>query len=191
MARLKTYDETLRHWQSRLNLVSPSSLADSWRRHFLDSAQLFPLIPPGSAPVIDLGAGAGFPGLVLAILGIAPVVLIESNARKCSFLREVARATATQVTIFTGRVEDFRAPAPARAVTARALASLDKLLALAAPLVAADGVCLFLKGAAVEEELTIAVKKWHMNVERIRSLSDDQATILKIRDLQTKGLPQP
>ena len=166
-----------------MNLVAATTLADPWRRHFLDSAQLRPLLPDPPGPLGDLGSGAGFPGLVLAILGVSPVTLVESNARKCAFLREVARATETRVDIFAGRIETFQLRPLAQVVTARALAPLEKLLGLAAPLLAPGGFCLFLKGAQVERELTLAAKTWKMSVERIRSLSDDQATILKIRGL--------
>src|SRR5437588_12718613 len=93
LARLDAYAELLRQWSPRINLVAASTLDDLWRRHVLDSAQLFPLLPPGAHSLIDLGSGAGFPGLVLAILGVPAVELIESDARKCAFLREAARGT--------------------------------------------------------------------------------------------------
>src|SRR3954469_13124540 len=92
--RLDIYADLLRKWQRSINLVGPRTVGDLWNRHFLDSAQLLPLMPPGVSVLVDFGSGAGFPGLVLAILGVKQVHLIESDQRKATFLREVARATA-------------------------------------------------------------------------------------------------
>lgn len=187
LIRLEVYAELLKDWQTRMNLVSNSSLDDLWRRHFLDSAQLFRLLSPRPSPLFDLGSGAGFPGMVLAIMGVPDVTLIESNQKKSSFLREVAKETGTKVTIFADRTEQFYGPAPANTIVARALAPLDKLIPLAKPLLARGGEFLFMKGARADEELTIASEKWHIDVERIRSLSDDQATILRITQVRSKG----
>ncbi len=95
MARLETYAALLEKWQPRINLVGPATLRDRWRRHFLDSAQLLPLLPEATERLVDLGSGAGFPGLALAILGVPDVHLIESDQRKVAFLRAVSAATAT------------------------------------------------------------------------------------------------
>jgi 16S rRNA (guanine527-N7)-methyltransferase len=187
LIRLEVYAEMLRDWQTRMNLVSYSSLDDLWRRHFLDSAQLFRLLSSEPSPLFDIGSGAGFPGLVLAIMGVPDVTLIESNQKKCSFLREVAKKTGTRVTVFADRAEQFYGPAPARTIVARALAPLEKLIPLAKPLLARGGEFLFMKGARADEELTVASKRWHIDVERIRSLSDDQATILRITQVRSKG----
>lgn len=187
LERLDRYADLLDRWHKMMSLVSGASLQDMWRRHFFDSAQLFNLLPANPSPLVDLGSGAGFPGLVLAIMGVPNVTLIESSRKKCSFLQEVARETDTDVEIFAGRIEQFRAPELARTITARALAPLDKLLELAEPLLAPGGQYLFMKGARAEEELTVAQKKWHIEVERIRSLSDDQATILRITGLKIRG----
>ena len=187
LVRLETYCDLLRDWQTRMNLVAKSTLEDPWQRHFLDSAQLFRLLRPEPSPLFDLGSGAGFPGLVLAIMGVSDVTLIESNQKKSSFLREVAAQTGTKVRIFSDRIENFHGPFPARTIVARALAPLKKLIPLALPLRARDGELLFMKGARADEELTVAQKKWHIDVERIRSMSDDQATILRITQVRPKG----
>src|SRR5512132_2616021 len=143
--RLSAYLAILERWQRRINLVGAGTLADPWRRHFLDSAQLAPLLPSDRPRLIDLGSGAGFPGLVLAILTPVRVRLVESDARKCAFLSEVARMTGAQVEIENARIESL-APAACEVVSARALAPLRKLLEYAGRLLASNGSCLFLKG---------------------------------------------
>jgi 16S rRNA (guanine527-N7)-methyltransferase len=180
LARLSAYEQLLRKWQKAINLVGPSTLHDPWRRHFLDSAQLLDLIPPARPPgLIDLGSGAGFPGLVLAILGLPDVHLVEVDARKCAFLREVARITDTPVTIHPWRIADL----PEQVfgiVTARALAPLDKLLDLAMPVAAPGARLLFHKGRTVDRELTTARKRWKLSMTRVASRSDAEGVILTI-----------
>lgn len=180
--RLEIYATLLRKWQARINLVAPSTLDDVWRRHMLDSAQLVPLMPEGPDPVFDLGSGGGFPGLVLAILGVTDVTLVEADSRKATFLREVARATETPVAVESCRIEAVP-PRTARAVTARALAPLPRLLGQAVRFCDAQTVCLFPKGQDVERELTDATKDWMMQVDRVPSRSDPAGTILVIKEL--------
>jgi 16S rRNA (guanine527-N7)-methyltransferase len=188
---LRRYAEILVKWQKSINLVSPDSLNDLWRRHMLDSAQLKAFLPPKARSLIDLGSGAGFPGLVLAILGVADVQLMESDSRKCVFLAEAARAAGLTVgqnpVIHRGRLEEI-ADLRANVVTARACAPLVQLLAYAEPFLEADSICLFLKGGRVDEELTEAEKTWRMTVERFPSLSDPTGTILRIRQVARAGL---
>ena len=173
----------LARWQRRINLVGPRTLDDPWRRHVLDSAQLLPLLGDTAGPVVDIGSGAGFPGLVLAILGRPDVHLVESNARKAAFLREAARQAAAPVTVHARRIEDL-APFAAAAVTARACAPLPKLLDLAAPFLGLGAIGLFLKGAGVDEELTAARERFNMAVERHPSRSDPAATIVIVRNVE-------
>lgn len=183
--RLRTYAELLEKWQARINLVGPATLPDLWRRHMLDSAQLFPLLPPDTPRLIDLGSGAGFPGLVLAILGVPEVHLVESDLRKGAFLREVARQTGARVTVHPARIEtltDLKAPV----VTARALAALPKLLDLAVPLLESNGQCLFLKGQNIEEELTSARKIWIFDEDRSPSRTDASGIVLRVREVRPK-----
>jgi 16S rRNA (guanine527-N7)-methyltransferase len=177
--RLNTYADLLRKWQRSINLVGPRTIDDLWNRHFTDSAQLLPLIPPSARVLVDFGSGAGFPGLVLAILGVSQVHLIESDQRKATFLREVARATGTPVTIHAKRIEQV-APFPADVVSARALAPLGDLLGFAAPFLHPDSLCLFPKGQMAEDELTAASRTWNINVDRIQSVTDPSATILRL-----------
>lgn len=191
LAQLVVYKELLESTQVRLNLVGPATLPDAWNRHFFDSAQLLPLIPKTARRLVDLGSGAGFPGLVLAIL--APrleVHLVEGNRHKAGFLAEVARKTgaARRVIIHATRIAHAtpKLAGSADVVTARALAELEDLLGLAAPLLKRDGIALLPKGAKAEAELTRANKKWKMRVERIPSRSDPSGTIFRISDLVRK-----
>lgn len=193
--RFRTYHSLLVKWQRAVNLVGPRTIDDAWQRHFLDSAQLWPLIERDISgrpnPVLaDLGSGAGFPGLVLAIMasgaGVPLAVhLVESDQRKAAFLQEVARATETAVTIHALRAEALGRSGLFKAdiVTARALAPVDELLALAEPFLQPDGICVFLKGAAVDAELTRAGETWTMAVERVPSRTDSSGTILRIHDI--------
>lgn len=186
MDRLDVYADTLRTWQPRINLISNKSLDDLWRRHFLDSVQLAKWVSP-DLRVIDLGSGAGFPGLVLSIVTGAPVVLAESDTRKCAFLREIRRLTGAPAEIAEGRIEDLDTGAmtdgPFDIVVARALAPLTDLLGLAAGLMKPNGFCLFLKGAQVDRELTDASEFWNIQVEQHQSLSDPDGAVLKIGNL--------
>lgn len=187
LERLTVYADLLVKWQVRINLVGPETVADLWSRHFLDSAQLWRLIPPEAGRLVDLGSGAGFPGLVLAVMrptaaARPEVFLVESDARKCAFLREAARLTGTQVTVINQRIEQV-APLQADVVVARALAPLVKLLAWAAPHLAPGGQCLFLKGRGAEDELTATAKEWKITADRVLSLTDPAGIVLQLREV--------
>ncbi len=182
LARLEAYADLLTRWSAQINLVGRDTIADLWRRHFLDSAQLRPFVPDGAQSLIDLGAGAGFPGLVLAILGVPDVELVEADSRKAAFLREAARVTEASVTIRPCRV----AAVPLHlvgVVTARALAPLDRLLDLAQPFLGPDTVCLFLKGERAGEELTLARKRWTMTVVLHNSIADPRGVVLRLHQV--------
>jgi 16S rRNA (guanine527-N7)-methyltransferase len=183
MDRLTVYAEMLEKWQKSINLVGPDTIPSLWVRHFLDSAQLFPLFPQNIHRVVDMGSGAGFPGLVLAILGAPDVNLIESDSRKCAFLRETARMTGTELKIHNCRIEKAP-PLAADLVTARALAPLDKLLEWAEPHLLPGGHCLFLKGRGVDDELTQAAEGWNIQAERVQSLSDPSGSILHLQEVR-------
>lgn len=185
-ARLRAYEALLRRWNAKINLVSRADAADIWTRHILDSAQLAPLMPTGTDSFTDLGSGAGFPGLVLAIVTGRPVQLVESDHRKAAFLREAARETEAAATVHAARAEALTLP-PAAAVTARALAPLASLLGLAERFLRPDGICLFPKGATAADELTAAAIEWHMRVERFPSLTSPGATILRISEITRAG----
>jgi 16S rRNA (guanine527-N7)-methyltransferase len=183
MERLAVYLELLGRWQSAISLVGPKALRDPWRRLFLDSAQLTTHLPPNAGSLVDLGSGAGFPGMVLAILGVPGVHLIESNRRKAIFLREAARLTSAPVEVHAERIERM-AGFLSDVVTARGLAPLPRLLGLAAPFLAPATVCLFLKGRNLTGELTEARKTWHMIAHMSPSLSDPMGVVLKLREVR-------
>jgi 16S rRNA (guanine527-N7)-methyltransferase len=182
LARFEAYAELLKRWSGRINLVSGNALHDPWRRHFLDSAQLLPFLPSNAQSLVDLGSGAGFPGLVLAILGVPGVALVEADARKCAFLREAARIAAAPITIHNTRAEAMT-PCPADVVTARGCAPLDRLLVLSQWFIGPKTVCLFLKGAGVAEELTAARRAWTMTVSLHPSWSDPRGAILSLEQI--------
>lgn len=177
--RLRRYADLLVKWNRRINLVGQGTLPDLWRRHMLDSAQLYPLIADPKALLLDLGSGAGFPGLVLAAMGATDVHLIESDRRKCAFLGEAARVIGVPVTIHAERIESAT-PFIARTIVSRALAPLPDLLELAARFSNEHSEFLFFKGRTVEQELTRAKKAWNMRVEKIPSRTDSQGTILRL-----------
>jgi 16S rRNA (guanine527-N7)-methyltransferase len=180
LARLEAYLALLAQWAARINLVGRDTLADPWRRHILDSAQLAPLVPASALNLVDLGSGAGFPGLVLAILGVPGVELIEADSRKSAFLVEAARITGVRVAVHQARIEALPAQ-PRDVVTARGLAPLDRLLALAHPFLGPASLCLFLKGERAAEELTLARKAWTMCARSIASRSDPRGVVLELR----------
>lgn len=185
LEKLEAYAAHLRKWNPAINLVSRTTLDDLWTRHLADSAQVFGLLPAGAGVLVDLGSGAGFPGLVLAILGVPDVHLVESDVRKAAFLREVARVTGAPATVHPVRIEVADTP-PADIVSARALADLDLLLPWAHGLLKPGGTCLFPKGRTAEDELTAAANSWNMQVERFPSQTDPAGTILRITGLSPK-----
>ncbi len=180
LARLEAYAGLLVQWSTRINLVGRDTLGDLWRRHFLDSAQLLRHVPPGARSLIDLGSGAGFPGLVLAIMGVPGVELIEADARKCAFLREAARVATAPALIRNARIEAVP-PHVADVVTARGCAPLDRLLALAQRFIGPETVCLFPKGEHAAQELTAARRAWTMDLTCHDSCTDPRGVILCLR----------
>lgn len=189
-ARLEAYVDLLKRWQSRINLVAPRSLPEVWARHVWDSAQLLHHLPPETESLIDLGSGAGFPGLVLAILGVPGVALAEADQRKASFLREAARVTETPIDLFACRIEAIRRP-PCDVVTARALAPLARLLPLARRFCRPDSAVLLLKGQDVEGELTEATRDRILTPDRLPSRSSPSGTILRFTGADIGASHQP
>jgi len=179
----------LARWQRIKNLVSENTLGDVWSRHIADSLQLSTLAPDAKT-WLDLGSGAGFPGMVVAIalaeIPGAAVHLIESNARKCAFLRHAARTTGAKAQVHEGRIEELspQFTGAIEVVTARALAPLSRLFRWTQPLIAGGAVGLFPKGREFQAELTEARKSWRFTVEMLPSQTDSHARILRIDDLR-------
>lgn len=193
LAKFETYADLLKRWQKTINLVAPSTVNDVWNRHFADSAQLFEHAPKDGGHWLDVGSGAGFPGLVLAIMGSERGgmrhTFIESDTRKCAFLREVARATGTAVEIVTARIELPETTAKVRevnCVTARALAPMPRLASWVAPYFGVSTVGLFLKGRDVASELDEARQAWNFECQLIPSVTDGEARIVKMSGLSAK-----
>jgi 16S rRNA (guanine527-N7)-methyltransferase len=196
--KLETYADLLKRWQKTINLVAPSTLASVWHRHFADSAQLWRYTPPrkgeGDVHWLDLGSGAGFPGMVIAILaaetGGTRHTLIESDSRKAAFLREVARAVAVPVDIVCARIEILETRARVSRVdrvTARALAPLPLLLELVFPYFASDTVGVFAKGRESGSEIDEAHKRFDFDAELHPSLTDASGRVLIVRNLRPKA----
>jgi 16S rRNA (guanine527-N7)-methyltransferase len=187
--RLERHVELIREWQKRVNLISERDLADIWRRHVWDSAQLAGLVPERAKRIADLGSGAGFPGLVLAILLIGradvTVHLVESNARKAAFLREAVRITGARAVIHDARGEDL-APLGADLVLARALAPLPELLDLFDRHRSPGGIALFPKGKRLAVELTAGARSWSFEFEALPSQTDPGGQILRIHSAQRR-----
>ena len=182
LERLNAFLGVLERWNSRINLVSAASRTEVWSRHVDDSLRLVPLIPNDTARAIDLGSGAGFPGLIVAIATGLHVDLIESDRRKAAFLAEAARVTEAPVRVYSTRIESCPC-LPARLVLIRALAPLARLLELAHPMLARDGVCLFHKGRNVETEIAVARKDWTMVADYLPSDTDPGSIILRLRQV--------
>ncbi len=179
--KLEIYEGLLKKWQSHVNLISQSTLNNVWERHFSDSAQIFDLISNKDAFICDLGAGAGFPGAVLAIMGCSNVTLIERDRKKCSFLRSVSRETKTRFNVFEGDIKDYLEKPDY--ITSRALASLSDLLFLSKPLITLKTTCLFLKGAHVDQELSEIDSSVGMTVLKKQSTTSKEGVILQLKDI--------
>ena len=186
-AQIETYVELLLTWQSKINLIGPSTIEDLWRRHVLDSLQLLPLMKSKTEAVADLGSGAGVPGLILALGGNLRAELYESNSKKVAFLREAIRQTKANALVHQIRLETLEDHLPARIpqyVTARALAPLEKLLFWAEPLLKRGTVGLFHKGQDVDSEVNEATKVWKMGaIIRHASMTDSDGTILEVKEI--------
>lgn len=195
VARLRIYEALLRRWQRAVNLVAPATLDTLWQRHFADSAQLLALAP-AARHWLDLGSGAGFPGMVIAILlanhnGVM-VRLVESNARKCAFLADVAAATGAPVDILCQRAERLPAAGlpPPDVITARALAPLDRLLDLSAPLFGPHTRGLFLKGRQAAVEVEAARRRWRFDAVLHASRTEPDSAVVELTALHpTEAAP--
>ena len=185
--KLTVFAELLAKWNRSARLVSPSTLGSIWHRHMLDSAQLVDHLPKEAEKVVDIGTGGGFPGLVLSIIAAemrprTRFVLVDGNARKCEFLREVCRQTCTGAEIRDVRDSELE-PQCADVVTARAVAPLDGLLRMACRHLSDGGICVFPKGQGAATEIESAAESWQFGVTEVPSRTDGCGRILLIREL--------
>jgi 16S rRNA (guanine527-N7)-methyltransferase len=186
-AKLREFSALLQRWNARINLVAERDEGVLWQRHILDSLQLLLLLPQDKGLIIDLGSGAGFPGLVLALASGRPTHLVEADRRKAAFLVEAARLLGlTTVKVHPVRIEAAILP-QAQVVSARALASLAELLRHAHRLLVPGGTAIFPKGRTAEQELTEAARHWNMRVERFPSRTDPDSLILRISEISPAG----
>lgn len=183
--RLERILRSLDSWRQKINLIGPSEWEQVWHRHVLDSLQLVPVLPKG--PVLDLGSGAGFPGLVIAATrsdqSEDAVTLVESVSKKCAFLAAAISDAGLNAAVLNQRVESVQ-PFPVSTVTARAFAPLPKLLTFAQPWLSAGAIGVFPKGKTWQEELTEAKKTWTFALETIPSQTSDDGVILRISELE-------
>ncbi len=187
MARLDAYVALLVEWQERMNLVAASTLADVWQRHIADSAQIAALIDANDATVwIDIGSGAGFPSLVLALLCPGTFHLIEATAKKCAFLAAAAASlgVADRVVIHNRRIEALP-PFAADIVTARACAALTQLFAWGAPF-GGRAQWALLKGRTVAGEVAVAAREFTFDHRLVASRTDDEARIVVARNVRRR-----
>lgn len=185
--RLVCFVALVKKWNPAINLVSKASLAQVWQRHVYDSAQIFLLTPPGAMRWLDLGSGAGFPGMVVAILAQTAlpdlrVTLVEADQRKATFLSQAVRDLAIPVTVMTQRIETMP-PQNADVLSARALAPLSDLCGFAQRHLSTTGIALLHKGAHSSDEVKQAQKLWQFSLVRYPSRTDPAAAILAVRDV--------
>lgn len=183
--RFQAYSDLLLTWQQKINLIGPGTEKDVWGRHFLDSAQLLDLVNKAGVKKnrswLDLGTGAGFPGLVLSLLGEEKVFLVEPNPKKCAFLRAVCRETGAGAEVLQAKAQDL-SPFQVDIVTSRALAPVSQLLEWGTPFLGEGGEFWLLKGESGDQELTLAMKNNNMKTEIFQSRTEKGGKIIRIRN---------
>lgn len=188
--KLEAFADLLKQWNVSINLVSKNSIEKLWKRHIADSMQVNNIIRNIEGNILDLGSGAGFPGLIIAILEERKVHLVESNSKKCAFLREAIRITKCKAEVHNVRLTVKNTPSlnisKVDIVTARAVTSLANLLDIVFPIVYEDTYCIFHKGSQVEKELLIAESKWNFDVERVQSVVEPNGVILRLKNLRRR-----
>lgn len=185
--RLEAYVALMKKWNTAINLVSPNTISEIWTRHILDSAQIYGLAPDNPYIWCDLGSGGGLPALVVAIMAKEAnpdltVTCIESDLRKATFLRTVARELALNLSVRSERIENAK-PQSADVLSARALAPLDALCGFAMRHLKPDGVAIFPKGENYRQELQEALENWTFHLDTYPSKTHPNAVILKIEGL--------
>lgn len=182
---LRVYQEELLKWQKAINLISKTTIEDIEGRHFLDSAQLLKFIPVSTQTVVDVGSGAGFPGLVLSLLQESPVTLIESDQRKATFLNHIILKTNASAKVVCDRVETLQG-IKADLITARGFAPLRRLFDWTTPVRTPSTSFLLLKGKSYEEEIKDAEEEWNFKMTLHSSITDCQGKILEVKEVSKK-----
>lgn len=187
LERLKAYAGLVEKWTVKINLISKASIPYIWDRHIRDSAQIYDLAPPCDN-WLDLGSGGGFPGVVVAIIAAekspsTTVTLVESDQRKCAFLRSALRELSLSGSVKSERIEKLQ-PQNADVLSARALADLDTLLAYSDRHLSPTGVAIFPKGENWQKEHSAAQERWSYRCEAITSITNPAAAVLKIEDIR-------
>ena len=183
--KLDCYVQLLIKWQARINLISSKTLPEIWHRHILDSAQLVSYLPKTPSVILDMGSGAGLPGVILAILTRHQLHLVESDSRKIAFMRTALRETGTSAILHEQRMETVPALRP-DIITARALAPLSQLITLASGQHHEKIEYLFLKGREAKQELTALPACPKMEAECLPSMTDSQASIIRLKPISYK-----
>ena len=184
-AIFQEYVGRLQDYNSHTNIVGKSTLINPWSSHILDCIQILPFIQNKKFSILDMGTGAGLPGIVLYIAGCNNVTLIDSNGKKINFIKLIQKKMNLNINIILGRLEKLN-NLKFDIITSRALANLDKLLSYSQKFMKKSTVLIFLKGKTVNEELKEAQKKWTFRFQQHKSISDSRGAILIIKNLKKK-----
>lgn len=187
-AKLKEYVELLLRWNQKINLIGKSTESDIWNRHILDSAQLMNLLTENNLNqfnCVDIGTGAGLPGVVLSILGVKNITLVEKSPLKCNFLKEAKKVSENHIEIINDTIENI-SDRKFDIMFSRALADLNRLLGYSIKLLKTDGKCIFLKGRKLKEELVMAKKLYDFEYTMKKSLTSDEGTVILIKNVRVR-----
>ena len=191
-SKLESYCQSLQEWQQKFNLVSKNSLNDIWKRHIEDSAQLFEYIPSSAEQLLDIGSGAGFPGMVIAIMAAEKtpylnITMTDSIMKKTVYLNHVREITGlSNVDILNCRVEKLDRKFDV--ITARAVAPLDELFVYSSQLLSKNGICIFPKGLSYQDEISVAKQKWNFDIQAFCSKTSEDGKILIVSNIVKKGI---
>ena len=183
IGKLESYVDALKEYNSHTNLVGKSTLENPWKNHVLDSLQILPFIKSKKLSILDMGTGAGLPGLALNILGCENVTLVDSNGKKITFLIQVKKDLNLSARVVLSRLENLEG-LKFDVLTSRALANLDKLLSYSQKFIKKNTVLIFLKGKTVNEEINFARKGWAFDIEQHQSISDHRGSLIIIKNLK-------
>ena len=187
--RLELFEELVARWTTKINLISKATSVDIWNRHIVDSAQIYHLAPAGFTHWADFGSGGGFPAVVVAAMAAefspdARFTMLESDQRKSVFLRTAIRELGLNAEVISKRIDEV-SPLEADVISARALASLGKLLLFADLHLSDGGICIFPKGRGAEDEIVDARQDWRFELRQTQSMTDISAQILTIKELKS------